>query len=102
MKTETLTHTPGPWTYDGTGLILGSPRKKNGLRPSVGVADSPDDARLIAAAPDLLEELDACALAIRLTTISPITRQSKGTTASNTLKRFRVKWSHASAMKTGG
>ncbi|WP_182422394.1 hypothetical protein [Aureimonas sp. ME7] len=60
-------HTPGPWEIEGTGCILRTKTGVNdrgGMTGGVGIAQffglhKPDeaDARLIAAAPDLLEAL---------------------------------------------
>lgn len=59
MKTKTTTHTPGPWTYEPLSneafAILGPGRAYVGqVDAEDGDGLNEDDARLIAAAPDLL------------------------------------------------
>lgn len=49
---ETTKHTPGPWSYDGK-FTVGIPHK-NG---DTYFRTNPEDARLIAAAPELLKSL---------------------------------------------
>jgi hypothetical protein len=47
-----MTHTPGPWEYDGK-FQVGIPHKDGWT----GFRTNPEDARLIAAAPDMLAAL---------------------------------------------
>ena len=51
-------HTPGPWAVDSTGLVCGA----RGWGPVASVYPKFRDAnaRLIAAAPDMLEALEMC------------------------------------------
>ncbi len=51
-------HTPGPWSYEG-GMIKGPGTTIVDLHGAMGGDDTEADARLIAAAPDLLATLSA-------------------------------------------
>jgi hypothetical protein len=49
-----LRHTPGPWTYEGTGSLVGSPdrlRVADVYTPEITPEERQANARLIAAAP---------------------------------------------------
>lgn len=65
MKTKTA-HTPGPWRIRGTNYgyttcyVLGPPHKDGGDYAPICVADTEANARLIAAAPELLAALEEC------------------------------------------
>jgi hypothetical protein len=70
--TTQATHTPGPWAANDDGLVLGNLDNYEGEAPLVCTCGSADDfnmepalhlanARLIAAAPDLLAALRAIA-----------------------------------------
>tara|TARA_Y100001973_G_scaffold99101_1_gene157799 strand:- start:8044 stop:8361 length:318 start_codon:yes stop_codon:yes gene_type:complete len=69
MNTETTTHTPGPWAYrqsSGTLSFTAKISDSDHNRPSIAtIHDSAGrgeaNTRLIAAAPDMLEALKACA-----------------------------------------
>ena len=73
MTTERNKHTPGPWVVDGdeTGLFIRMEKLK-GVDEFLAIYASPNpkqreaDARLIAAAPELLEALRAYQKANRL------------------------------------
>ena len=52
-----MTHTPGPWTYSDSGYVFGTIDIEQGRRLIAGVRTHHMDARLISAAPDLLEAL---------------------------------------------
>ena len=60
-------HTPGPWSYIGNGDVVAKSNKYCGGEKDIAsvfltVNDEDEaNARLIAAAPDLLEALKACA-----------------------------------------
>jgi hypothetical protein len=53
-----MKHTPGPWEYDGK-FSIGIPHKDGWT----GFLTNPEDARLIAAAPEMLEALKAAQFA---------------------------------------
>jgi hypothetical protein len=70
--TTQATHTPGPWAANDDGLVLGNLDNYEGEAPLVCTCGSADDfnmepalhlanARLIAAAPDLLDALETIA-----------------------------------------
>ena len=67
---KTAQHTPGPWQYgignDGASIVSGD--------VVIGHTFEPDDARLIAAAPDLLAALQQCIQSIRA---MPRTKQAE-------------------------
>lgn len=58
-------HTPGPWIANSCGVVLTEARSPAGHRATIAECNSPSaevdlaNARLIAAAPDLLEALRA-------------------------------------------
>ena len=63
------THTPGPWRVSGYRLAVFA--KLNGIKVviadcnrTLGYSESEANARLLAAAPDLLEALKQCRLAL--------------------------------------
>ena len=71
--TTQATHTPGPWAANDDGLVLGNLDNYEGEAPLVCSCGESDDfnmepslqlanARLIAAAPDLLEALQGMAM----------------------------------------
>ena len=55
----TLEHTPGPWTTDSAGLVTAGPRRLHiAQAATTGMGHAAEaNARLLAAAPDLLEAL---------------------------------------------
>ena len=69
MKTPNTTHTPGPWTFNGDHVVAGThtvvadPFASDALFGGEGEAN----ARLIAAAPELLAALETAVDAIWLT-----------------------------------
>jgi hypothetical protein len=64
--TKTAQHTPGPWEHDGNGMIYGPPINDDAVLVCDLLPDMSDEmtdemkanARLIAAAPDLLAALE--------------------------------------------
>lgn len=56
-KGDEMNHTPGPWTYDGKSSIDSPHGNVLSLYGAMGGLDTEADARLIAAAPELLREL---------------------------------------------
>lgn len=66
MKTKTTQHTPGPWKAEiSTVRTVSEDQKEGGFRIAdcygIGSTQANANARLIAAAPDLLEALERCA-----------------------------------------
>jgi hypothetical protein len=53
-----VSHTPGPWTWDDSQHFAEDGAIYAGNEYLFGIGDRPDDARLIAAAPDLLVALE--------------------------------------------
>lgn len=61
-------HTPGPWDYDGQdaiGFEVFTRDESGEVSDSVGYVSTEEDARLIAAAPELLEALQMGVALIR-------------------------------------
>lgn len=64
-----MSHTPGPWHWDGLWLESEDPHKtvieiSQDWTDSIDVVISDDDASLIAAAPDLLAACEECRMAL--------------------------------------
>ncbi len=69
-------HTPGPWQANGSHIYTADPERAllaQVINPGSKASDYPlvENARLIAAAPELLEALKAIELALKLPTVTP-------------------------------
>ena len=70
-------HTPGPWSYDDTGAIFGLEGKpimtcgEYAIKFGAGTEEAFANARLIAAAPDLLEALRKISITSRYPMTEP-------------------------------
>lgn len=74
-----MTHTPGPWEYDGIGGIrtvrgwntVEQAKQLAWLEPNGDASLNDDDGDLIAAAPALLEALEKCLPSVCQAVVSP-------------------------------
>lgn len=63
-------HTPGPWAYETNGLITASPRRLHIAQTiSTGMGQGMANARLLAAAPEMLQALKIALLAMERATM---------------------------------